>query len=181
MLWPWKVCGNVFWKQGLSGHDYDLTETQNHDFTQALGFCLVLLSVFNLATSAPLCSGLVCTSFCWINRSTAQRGALNHYLGSMCLKHVAVGNLILYRNLLIFMMRQSRCGLTLLKQPLGSCMPQIKWPIAHRHFCNGTTWLYGLGHMVMKAGNQSKCLVQCLGWINGRSLLTIHGTFRHCA
>ena len=121
-----RAVSKEFRKQALSGHDYDLTEAQDHDFTLALGFCLVLPSVFNLAMSDPLWSGLVCTSFCWINRSTSQHGARNHYLGSMCLKHVAVGNLILYRNLLMFIMHQSRFRITLLEQLLGSCMPQTK-------------------------------------------------------
>ena len=113
-------------KNGLRGSDYDLTDNQDHDVTQALGFGLVLLPVLGLAMSDPLWSGMVCTSVCWVSRSTSQRADHNHYLGTMSLKHVATGNLILYRNLLILIMHQTRGGITLLEQPLGSCMPQIK-------------------------------------------------------
>ena len=54
--------------------------------------------------------------------STSQRCSQNKYLGNK-LKHVKVGKIMLYRNLLSLTMHQYVGGIPLLEQPLERCMP----------------------------------------------------------
>ena len=116
---------NGFRKRGWEGDDFDKDITEDHDFTSALGFCATLLSVFRLCLGDLLWTGLVCTSFCWVNRNTSQRFASNNFLGDQTLKHVAIGNLIPYRNMLLLLLHQATEGIIMLEQPLGSCMPSV--------------------------------------------------------
>jgi hypothetical protein len=116
---------NGFRTRGWRGNDFDKEVSQDFDFTTPLGFCITLLAIFRLAMGDALWTGLVCTSFCWVNRSTSERSPSNRFLGNTNLKHVAIGNLILYRNLLLLLLHQTCGGIIMLEQPLGSCMPQV--------------------------------------------------------
>ena len=119
-----RAVSNGFRHRGWEGDDFDKDITEDHDFTTPFGFCATLLAVFRLSVQDLLWTGLVCTSFCWVNRSTSQRAPSNSFLGNQTLKHVAIGNLILYRNMLLLLMCQAANVIIMLEQPLGSCMPQ---------------------------------------------------------
>ena len=119
-----RAVSNGFRHRGWEGDDFDKDITDDHDFTTSFGFCATLLAVFRLSVADLLWTGLVCTSFCWVNRSTSQRNGSNNFLGDQTLKHVATGNLILYRNMLLLLMCQAAGVIIMLEQPLGSCMPQ---------------------------------------------------------
>ena len=113
-----------FRRHGIAGSDFDLSMTPDHNFCKPYGFCLALVAVFFLNVSDPVWTGLVCTSFTWVNRATTERCAENKYLGNG-LKHVKIGNMIVYRNMLILVMHHYFGGVTFLEQPLASCMPSL--------------------------------------------------------
>ena len=75
-----------FRRRGRPGIDFDLTVSRHHDFCQPYGFCLALIAVFSLSALDPCWTGLVCTSFTWVNLATSQRCSQNHYIGNG-LKH----------------------------------------------------------------------------------------------
>ena len=176
-----RAVSNGFRNKGWEGEDFDKSATEDHDFTSSFGFCATLLAIFRLGMGDPLWTGLVCTSFCWVNRCTSERGPSNNYLGNQSLKHVAIGNLILYRNMLLLLLHQAAGGIVMLEQPMGSCMPSVPlfrsvWKLLRWNYV--VVWLGAYGAESKKPIK----IFAPVDWIaNLKNRLTNTGDLKRCA
>ena len=114
-----RAVSNGFRSNGWEGEDFVKSATEDHDFTSSFGFCATLLVIFRLGMGDPLWTGLVCTSFCWVNRCTSERGPK---LETCCNWKF---DSLPYRNMLLLLLHQATGGIVMLEQPMGSCMPSV--------------------------------------------------------
>ena len=112
---------------GVSSIGFDKAYHQDMDLTTDHGFlfalCLALSTTHADDRLAPLFwSGIVCGSWIWVCRSTSMRTKWRPH-GNTQLSFVRKGNIMLARQMLLFLVGSLRGGIVILEQPGNIIMP----------------------------------------------------------
>ena len=113
--------------RGFSAIGFDKAYHRGMDLTSDYGFlfalCLALSATHADDFLAPLYwSGIVCGSWIWVCRSTSMRTKWRPH-GDTRLKFVRKGNMMVARQMLLFLVGSLRGGIVILEQPGNSIMP----------------------------------------------------------
>jgi hypothetical protein len=110
------------WK-GFKVLTYEINDSVLQDCLSDEGYIKLLCNVLKVRRTGIVVLAPVCSSFCWLNRSTSGRTLIDP-LGDERVKSVKDGNLMVSRVVLLLWLLKARGCVFVVEQPMGSILPE---------------------------------------------------------